>query len=451
MAVATVQAEGAAAARQMRGNVRAILAGNIVYAIGLWLQLVLFARWGGADAVGAYAFALALAQPVLLLSQMQLRALMASDARGGYSFREYRAVRAVTTAAALAAMVPVAWVTGRWTTLWPMLGPVCAKGVADSLADIYAGLWQQHERMAVGAWMLSLNAAASVTFMAAAAVLGGGAPGMAVGSALGSCLALAFVHLRTHTDRALRSELPRGSRRLEWRRLVRLAREAAPLGVIVLLTSLQANVPRYAIQRFAGTAALGMFVAAFQLTSAGGLVLQALGSAAAPRLARSCAAGDLSAFARLTRKLSLVAAALGAAGVGAAALLGRPVLSIVFRPEFGSAAGVLVVLSVAAGAGFVATLLGFALTAARVLVTQAALLTVTLAVTAAGCLALVPRLGAAGAASALVLAALVQAGWSAAALCRFRTRAAGAPAAAPRAAAATGPSSPGRCRRRPRS
>jgi O-antigen/teichoic acid export membrane protein len=424
--------EEAAGARRMRGNVRAVLTGNAVYAAGLWLQLVLFARWGGADAVGAYAFALALVQPAMLLSQMQLRSLLASDARRSWSFREYRALRVATTAAALAAMVPVAWATGRWATLWPVLGPVCAQGAADSLADIYAGLWQQRERMAVGAWTLSINAAGSVVFMAVAAALGGGAPGMATGGALGSWLALGFVHLRTRTDPALRPEVAGRARGPGWRRLARLAREAAPLGVIVLLASLQTNVPRYAIQRFAGTAALGTFAAAFQLTAAGTLVVQALGGAAMPRLARAVAAGDLAAFARLSRNLVLAAAGLGLAGLGASALVGRAVLEIVFRPEFGAAAGVLVVLSAAAGLGFLATLLGYALTAARVLVTQATLLSVSLGVTAAGCLVLIPRLGAAGAAWSLVLAALVQAGWSAVALRRV-------------GAGATAPSCPGHC------
>jgi O-antigen/teichoic acid export membrane protein len=413
----------------MNRNVRATLLGNVVYALGLWIQLVIFARIGGPGAVGAYAFALSLSAPVMMLSYLQLRMLIASDPGGAYSFREYRAVRVVTTAAALAAMVPVAWWSGQGRTLWPMLAPVCAKAAADALVDVYCGLWQQHERMGVVGLAFALNAVTSVSLMVVAALLGGGAPAVATASALGSCTALSFVHLRTAFDAELRGALRPGDTPLAWRRLARLARDAAPLGVIVLLGSLRMNVPRYFIQHHAGQAALGLFAAAAQLTAAGDVVVHALGAAATPRLARACLDGDGAGFRAVTRRIVALAALLGVVGVATSALLGRRILSLVFRPEFGSAAGVLVVLSAAAAVGFAATLLGYALTAARVIAVQPVLLTVTLAVACVCCAALVPGHGPSGAAWSLVLAAIVQAAWSAVALGRFRVRAAPAPTA----------------------
>lgn len=410
------------APRPLRANLRANVLGNVGYAVGLWAQLVLLARLGGPAGVGAYAFALALVQPALLLSQLQLRALLASDARGAWTFREYRALRLLTTGAALAALVPIAAAAGAARAGWAMVAAVALQGAADALSDVYCGLWQRHERMGTAAWTLAVNAAASVAFMATAALLGGGPSAMALGGALGSAAALLFVHRRTVADPALRAPLADRAP-LDRRRLLRLAREAAPLGAIVLLGSLQVNAPRYAIERGLGPAALGLFAAAAQLTAAGMVVVQALGNAAAPRLARACAAGDPAAFARLTRRLALAGAALGGAGILLSALAGRPVLALVFGERFAAAHGVLVVLSAAAGLGFVATLLGYALTAARVLVAQAAVLATTLALTAAACALLVPRLGAAGGAWALALAALVQAGWSALALRRLRVRA----------------------------
>jgi O-antigen/teichoic acid export membrane protein len=329
----------------------------------------------------------------------------------------------------MATMIPVAWWASASRTLWPVLVPVCAKAAVDALVDVYCGLWQQHERMGVVGLALSLNAATSVSLMMASALLGGGAPAVAIASAGGSCAALLFVHLRTARDAELRSALAPGPAPLEWRRLARLVRDAAPLGVIVLLGSLRMNVPRYFIQHHAGQAALGLFAAANQLTAAGDIVVQALGAAATPRLARASIDGDATGFRAIARRMVLLAAVLGVLGVAASALVGPEVLSLVFRPEFGSAAGVLVVLSVAAGVGFAATLLGYALTAARVIAVQPVLLSVTLAVACGSCAALVPTLGAAGAAWSLVLAAIVQVAWSAWALSRLRVGAGPAPGA----------------------
>jgi hypothetical protein len=78
-----------------------------------------------------------------------------------------------------------------------------------------------------------------------------------------------------------------------------------------------------------------------------------------------------------------------------------------------------VVLSAAAAMGFVATLLGYVLTAARAIAVQPVLLSVTLAVAVGCCALLVPGRGAMGAAWALVAASVVQAVWSGVAIGRI--------------------------------
>jgi O-antigen/teichoic acid export membrane protein len=121
------------------------------------------------------------------------------------------------------------------------------------------------------------------------------------------------------------------------------------------------------------------------------------------------AGGDAVAFRALTRKLVLAGALLGVSGVALSALAGRRILELLYRPEFGAGAHTLVVLSAAAGIGFVATLLCYAISSARVFAVQPLLLGVTLAVLVASCAVLVPNHGGDGAASALVVASSVQA------------------------------------------
>src|SRR5207253_10578993 len=121
----------------------------------------------------------------------------------------------------------IAWGTG--TAHWAVLLPVCAMRAADAISDVYYGAWQQHERMRVIACGLALNSVSSAAFMTAGVVLGGGVPGAAIGSALGSCTALIFVRLRTLSDAELRSAVVARAGPVSWRRLARLATEAAPL------------------------------------------------------------------------------------------------------------------------------------------------------------------------------------------------------------------------------
>jgi O-antigen/teichoic acid export membrane protein len=392
----------------MSKNVSWNLFGSLIYASGQWLQLVILAHMGGPAAVGAYAFALALTGPVMVFASLCLRFMLASDARGAYSFREYLSLRGVTTVAAVFVIVTIAWTTGPANGAWVLL-PVCAMRAADALSDIYYGLWQQRERMSVIAWGLVLNSAGSVAFMIVASVLGGGVPGAAVGAALGSCGALIFIYLRTAWDREMRSVFSSDSRPIGWRRVARLSRETAPLGFTLLLISLQQNVPRFFVQYYAGAAALGVFAAASQLTAAADLVGGALAAAATPRLGLHRATSDARAFRKLTRNLVLTGALLGAMGVTLAALAGRWFLMHVYRPEFASGAQMLVVLSAAAAMALLASLLGYCLTSARVIAIQPLLLTVTLSVLAACCFAVVPRWGGDGAAWALLAATSVHA------------------------------------------
>jgi O-antigen/teichoic acid export membrane protein len=416
----------------MGRNFRWNLVGSIALAAQQWLQLVIVARMGGTAAAGAYAFALALAQPPMALASFNARTLLASDARREFRFVEYRRLRAVASGAAIAAILVIALVRDSGATGWGVIGAVCVMRAADLITDIYFGEWQRHERMRAIGITCCLQALGTIAFMSLAWVLRAGVVGAAVGAALGSLVALLAIHVCTAGDGELKKGLGSDREPVRWNRVGRLALQALPLSVIMLLAALQPNVPRYFIQHQGGDAALGIYAAANQLVSAGTIFVGSLSAAAVPRLAALCAGGDVAGFRTLTHKLVLVGALLGAAGVLVSLLVGREVLVLLYRSEFGSGAPMLVVLSMAAGAQFMASFLGFALTSARVIAVQPFLLAATLAVLVGCCALLVPTRGAQGAAWALVIASSLQVVASEVLLRRFRV----SPTAPVRAAAA---------------
>jgi O-antigen/teichoic acid export membrane protein len=392
-------------AGRFSSNVRWTLLGTAANSAGTWLLVVILARWSGPAEVGTYAIALALTAPVMAFAGLQMRTLLASDAKRSYTFGEYMRVSLVATGLGMVACIVLAGLVADGGGGWWVLGAVCAMRAADAIAEVYFGLWQQGERMRVIGVGRVIQAAVSIAFVTVACALGAGSSGAALAGALGSATLLVFMHQRTAGDPELRRVLvPTDA---SWSRLSRLALLGFPLGIIVLLGALQANVPRYFIEMKAGHVALGLFAAASQLTTSGNIFVGALGAAALPRLASTHATG-MADFRSLTRRLCLAGAGLGVAGVALSALVGRQVLTLVYRPEFGEADGVLLVLSVAAGLGFVASFLGYALTASRVIAIQPVILMVTLGVMVAFCAVLVPASGAVGAAWALVWGTAVQ-------------------------------------------
>jgi len=167
------------------------------------------------------------------------------------------------------------------------------------------------------------------------------------------------------------------------------------------------NVPRYAIEANAGTRALGYFAGIAYLILAGNQPAMALWAAASPRLAQLFVS-DRAGYRRLARRTWLAAAAMGVATVGAAATIGAPLLAVLYTPDYAAHGDVLVWLAVVAAVGYAASALCTCITAARRFPEQLVVTALTLAVSWAASLVLVPRYGLVGAAWALLAATVVQ-------------------------------------------
>lgn len=406
----------------LRTNFGWTIAGNVGFAASQWGVLVVVEKLLGPEAVGRYALALAIAAPVMLFSGLNLRAVQATDARGDHAFGAYAALRIVTTAAALLLLAAVAPATGAATAGIVLL--VAAAKAAESLSDIGYGLFQRRERLDRMARSLLARGPLGLAALAAAVVA---TKSLAWGVA---ALAAAWALVLAVHDVPRAAALAGGPRRARpvWSgpELRRLAVLAAPLGVVLGLVSLTANVPRYAVDRYLGEAELGVFAGISYLIVAGITLVNAMGQAAAPRLANQYAAGDLMAFRLLLARLIGIALVIGAAGFGLAALVGRPLLTALYSTEYARLDVLLWVVGTAA-ALFVATFLGYGITAARYFRSQLPLFAATTVTVAAASVVLVPDHGLVGAAQALLAAALVQIGGSAAILAHALRRPGHAP------------------------
>ena len=124
-----------------------VLTGNIVYAACQWGMIVALAKLGNSVMVGQFSLGLAIATPVLVFTNLHLRAVQATDARRLYSFKEYLQLRMAMT---LAAMVVIAGIVsvGHYErrTAMVVLAVASAKGI-ETLSDIHYGLFQLNDRL----------------------------------------------------------------------------------------------------------------------------------------------------------------------------------------------------------------------------------------------------------------------------------------------------------------
>jgi O-antigen/teichoic acid export membrane protein len=393
----------------LRRNSAWMLAGNAVYAGCQWATLAVLARAGTTGMVGQLVLALSVTTPVMAFFMLQLRTVQATDARRAHQFGEYLALRLATTLMALATLVSIALAYGyrRETALVIVAAAISA--AVDSLSDIVYGLLQQHERMSRIAQSLIIKGA--VSLVAFSVVV------LKTRSAFYGILAIAATRagvllLWDLRNAALVLSKQPGSGGLRPRcdlgRLLPMAWLSLPLGVSMTLIVLLANMPRYFVDHYAGERELGIFGAIGYFSVAGTMAVSAMGESVVPRLAQCYSQGRIAAFAGLVLRLSGGAAALGIIGVAVALFVGPQILAIVYGAEYAAHNDLLVWTMVAAAIGYVASFAGYAVTAARYFRIQIPLYVLVVAVTAAACWWLVPRMGLRGAALALCVSTLTQ-------------------------------------------
>lgn len=408
----------------MRRNFSWTFAGNVVYAACQWGMLVVLAKLGSQEMVGQFTLGLAVTAPVIMLANLQLRAVQVTDARHQFLFSDYLGLRLITTGLALLVIAGVTLTTGYgWGTILVILVVGLAKAL-ESISDVFYGLLQQHEQMNRIALSMMIKGPLSLLMLGTGVYLTDNVLWGVVGLASAWALVLVCYDLRSGAlvlntaQLALQGEVSINSEaavlRPRWQigTLSKLVWLTLPLGFVMMLISLNTNIPNYFIERYLGVRKLGVFAAIAYLMVAGNVVVSALGESASPRLAKYYIAGNRSAFRTLLLKLVGIGALLGGIGVLVALIAGQEILTLLYRPEYAEDAGLFVWLMVTAGIYYVSSLLSQGMTAARYFRIQIPLFALVTGTSAIACFWLIPIGGLRGAAIALIIAAIVRASMS---------------------------------------
>jgi O-antigen/teichoic acid export membrane protein len=394
--------------KRLKADFSWVLAGNMLYSACQWGIVLVLAKLGSPQQVGEYALGLAVAAPIVLFANLQLRALVASDVKDQFTFDQYFTFRLVSLAAAL---VTVAVAAGGTQADWRRGGIILLVGFAQVLeyvSDAYYGLMQKYDRMDRLSTSLMIKGPLALAALWGAMYVTRSVVWAVIGLAFGRLVVLLGYDSRLGFMGNRGGVRPAVRLQWNWGAMFRLLRLALPLGVIAMLGSLNSSMPRYFVEAHCGSAELGIFSAIASLLSAGNLVVSAFGQAIFLPVARACAALDRARYRGFVVLAGVLGGLLGGGAVLAAALFGREILTHIFRREYGEHADIFVWLMIAGTVSFIASGVGYVMTAARSLQPQVPqLLATVLAVTAASAW-LIPRHGLQGAAEAYLVAAFVQ-------------------------------------------
>lgn len=397
---------GTVVLRGLRAKVSWAFAGNVAYAGCNWALLVVLARYGGADFIGRFSLALALTAPLALLLNLQLRAIVAADARRRFPLSACVAVRTACMGVLLVCVAALAFGLGYPEATARVILAVGACKAIYGGSDLLHGLFQRQERMdLVGRSQILrgvLSLVAMFVALSAYRSLGWATLGMAA-AWLGVFLFFDLPHAVRLAGGVKASDLlPARDASV----IKLMAREAVPLGLSSTLMSFNTTIPRYLLEGYHGETSLGYFAAVAAVPQIGMLLVEALGQSAMPRLARLYVQDRLG-YRRQLLWLVGVVAAFAAVCLAGVAVLGGPVLALLFRSQYAEHAPLLIRLMAVGGGVYLCSIFGVGLTAAGCLRAQLPVLVASILATLVAGLWLIPSGGMQGAAWTLGIGTLV--------------------------------------------
>lgn len=381
----------------MKTNVLWALTGRGSYAASQWLVMVLIAHLAGVHTLGNYSYSMALIAPVLMFSQLNMRAVQVVDVREETAFSTYLAARWTSTALAAVILAAMAWLNRADPELmWAMLALTCMKG-AESVSDIYLGVLVRQENQRRIALSTLLRSATSIALVALCLLL---ADNLVLGlwlAAAGWMLQLALYDRHISARRAA----------VDYRQIAQLMWRSFPFGLVMALSTLFIYAPVYVTKSARGAADVGYLSSLLFFFSLGRMVLTTVTEVYLPRLAAAFQNGQYGELWRSVRHLFAVAMVWGAGGVAFVALFGDILLGICYGADFKGQAPALLWIMLAALISYISQIFFCLLTLARLAWEQFVLYIIATATCALAALWLVPAQGVLGAAKTLNIAMLV--------------------------------------------
>ena len=387
--------------------------GSVFYNFCQFCLFIVIAKIGCTEMAGQYTIGLAVTTPIMIFFGANLRAIIVSDVRRECQVGGYLTFRLMSLAVAMSLILGIVFYSGyRYETAFIVIAVGLAKCI-EGISAIFFGYFQQNERMDQIAISRTAKGILSIVYFSVGMWISGTVLGGVFGLALAWLTTLLFFdiprartlasHRVIHQNATMERFWP------EWnsQQLKKLFLLSLPIGITVMLVSLNANIPRYFVEMFRGEATLGIFGPLSYFIVLGNEVVLALGQSAAPRMAKFYVHKDRSAAVQLLLREKAVGVVFAIIGVTLAALFGPWALTHALGPEYAQYSQVFLLLMLTSGINLVFGFSSMFLTAARAFWIQIPIRVSSVLTMTACCWVLVPSYGILGAGIAMFFSAVV--------------------------------------------
>lgn len=246
-----------------------LLGGNIIFALSQWLMLIFFSRMSDPMQLGYYSYALAVTAPIFLLSNLQLRPLLVADLNTSksFSFSQYFSLRIITIV--LAIVASLCFISGDTTFSIVVLTLVVLIKASEAFSDIIYAYYNASKKTTFISKSLTIKSLLVIISSFLVLYSTNNIIYSLIATLCGYILVLIFLDFRKNFDYIKNIKI------LD-RDLKAIISSGLPLGIAVMLVSLQTNIPRYFLEQYSSIEFVGIYTIFYYFLVIGSIIINSV-------------------------------------------------------------------------------------------------------------------------------------------------------------------------------
>ena len=373
-----------------------LVGGNFVFAFSQWVILIFFARMTNQENLGQYALALAIVTPIFAVGNLQLRPLYILDVNSEqkYTYTHFYYLRLICSFIALACCLVLGLFFNVSILVLLLVGLL---KFFESYSDIIYAYYNAHDQTQLISKSLFLKGALSVLAVAL---------GLYLFDFYTALILFLFVYIVVwlfidnlyiqKTKEIKKMSLDLG-----------IMKSAIPMGISLGIVTLQSNIPRLFLDQYASIEAVGIFTVLSYFIIVGSIFINSICQYLSPRLTHAWN-HNRAYFKKLLSMALFVAGGLGLIAIFLSYFMGEFVLNLVYGAEYVAYTDAFVLTMVAGFILYLATVLGYTLTAIGFIKQQVYLFSIVLIFSVLVSYLCIPEYGIVGGIYTLMVSYLVQ-------------------------------------------
>ena len=373
-----------------------LVGGNFVFAFSQWVILIFFARMTNQENLGQYALALAIVTPIFAVGNLQLRPLYILDVNSEqkYTYTHFYYLRLICSFIALACCLVLGLFFNVSILVLLLVGLL---KFFESYSDIIYAYYNAHDQTQLISKSLFLKGTLSVLAVAVGLYLFDFYTALILFLIVYLVVWLFIDNLYIQkTQEIKKMSLDLG-----------MMKSAIPMGISLGIVTLQSNIPRLFLDQYTSIEAVGIFTVLSYFIIVGSIFINSICQYLSPRLTHAWN-HNRAYFKKLLSMALLVAGGLGLIAIFLSYFMGEFVLKLVYGAEYIAYADAFVLTMVAGLILYLATVLGYTLTAIGFIKQQVYLFSIVLIFSVLVSYLCIPEYGIIGGIYTLMVSYLVQ-------------------------------------------